>query len=113
MIQPRIHDWAQVYAARHRKHHATSDSVDDPHSPHHMTFKQMCRLKHMSQEDLVKYAADVSTPDDWMQKVLHEKYRYAGPLVMVLLTVWWFGIGGVVLLLGIRQITSGGRIDTF
>jgi stearoyl-CoA desaturase (delta-9 desaturase) len=113
MFQPRIHNWAQVYAARHRKHHATSDTVDDPHSPHHMTFKQMCQLKNMSQEDLVRYAADVETPADWIQQTLHEKYRYIGPLILVLLTVWLFGIGGVVLGLIIRQITSGNRLETF
>jgi stearoyl-CoA desaturase (delta-9 desaturase) len=113
MSQPKTHDWAQFYAAMHRKHHATSDTAEDPHSPHHQTFKQMCRLKYMSHEDLIKYAPDVRTPNDWIQKVLHEKYRYAGPLVLLLLTLWLFGVGAVVAYFIIRKITSGRRLDAF
>jgi stearoyl-CoA desaturase (delta-9 desaturase) len=113
MVLPKGRLWVELYVARHRKHHAYTDTVNDPHSPHHLSFKELCQVKCITQEDIAKYAPDVRTPDDWMQRIMHEKYRYLGPWVLQLIPLILFGIMGLVLSLMMRKLASGRRLDTF
>jgi stearoyl-CoA desaturase (delta-9 desaturase) len=112
MVLPQTQRWDQLYAAKHRKHHVTSDTVADPHSPYHQTFKQMTR-PFFDPKDIEKYSAGVETPNDWMQKVLQEKYKRLGPLIMILLTFWLFGIGGVIISLVMHFSTANHHLETF
>jgi stearoyl-CoA desaturase (Delta-9 desaturase) len=83
--------WAETYAARHRKHHQTSDTVDDPQSPYYLTVKQMLQGWKCHEEDVKKYCPEIKTPNDWMQKTMHEKYHFLGPWAVHLLTLLLFG----------------------
>lgn len=98
--------WAQTYASRHRKHHVTSDTADDPHSPYCMSFKEMCQPWRVDSGDYKKYCADIKTPDDWMQKNLHEKYNFLGPWVLHAVSFILFGIVGGLLSILIKEITK-------
>lgn len=99
-------NWAETYTSRHRKHHATSDTKNDDQSPHHLTLKQMCQPWKADQDEVKKYCPDIQTPDDWMQKTLHEKYRFAGPWVQHLVAGILFGYLGAVLSLVLHLLTK-------
>ena len=98
--------WAETYAARHRKHHSTSDSVNDPHSPYQITFKEMCKHWEPTDEDIKKYCPEIKTPDDWMQKNMHEKYHYLGPIFVHAVAFILFGSTGCLLSIIIRELTK-------
>jgi len=91
--------WAETYVSRHRKHHATSDTAQDPHSPHHMTWKEMRSSWYMDPEEVKKYCPDIKTPNDWMQRTLHEKYHNYGPWFVCALAGILFGLGGLVVMI--------------
>ena len=98
--------WAETYASRHRKHHVTSDSDQDPHSPYNMTFQEMCTNWKVDPLDADRYCPEIKTPDDWMQKTLHEKYNNVGPWVIHILSLILFGPIGFILSVVMRYITK-------
>lgn len=94
---PRSSRWAEYFAARHRKHHVFSDTKDDPQSPHHMTLKEMAHSYTFNEDDIAKYSSEIKTPNDWLQRVLQEKYRYLGPWLKIVVSGLLFGvIGGLI-----------------
>ena len=88
--------WAETYASNHLKHHATSDTQDDPHSPYFRSLKDMCdNPVTFDIETYKKYSKTVRTPRDWIQKVLYEKHGKHGILVWYALSFTVFGLLGV------------------
>lgn len=98
--------YAEAYSSRHRKHHKTSDTAQDPHSPFYMSLSEMCQPKLLDEKDVAKYCPDVKTPDDWMQRTLHEKYRHVGPWLVHFIALVLFGVVGALLSIGVRQLTK-------
>lgn len=95
--------WAETYASRHRKHHRTSDTINDPHSPHYYTMKQMIAPWEVNWEEAKYYCPTTKTPDDWIQKVLVEKYKKLGPWVVSLVAGILFGWQGLIISAIIEQ----------
>ena len=102
--------WAESYAVRHRKHHVVSDTPEDPISPHHYTLREIIRyyktLKPVDPEEVKKYCPEITTHDDWMQRVLIGKYRRLGPWVWHIAALILFGIAGLVLSIVVRYLTK-------
>lgn len=98
--------YAEAYSSRHRRHHKNSDTDQDPHSPFYMSLKEMCGPKSIIEEDVIKYCPDVKTPNDWMQRTLHEKYRTLGPWVVHFIALVLFGIPGAIVSILIRASTK-------
>lgn len=98
-------NWAETYASRHRKHHKTSDTPDDPHSPFYMSLRQMCQGWEVDWDDVKKYCSDVKTPNDWLQKNFYEKYRNYGPRFIFLVVLILFGPIGFMLSVIVREST--------
>jgi stearoyl-CoA desaturase (delta-9 desaturase) len=88
---------AKMWVAVHRKHHAKSDTVDDPHSPViHGLWKVLTRgtvlyRKAARDAELVK-AYGVGIQEDWMDTHLYTKHRFRGALVFLAAEMLLFGI---------------------
>jgi stearoyl-CoA desaturase (delta-9 desaturase) len=57
-------------------------------------------------QDIKKYCPDITTDDDWMQRVLVEKYRHLGPWVWHIVSLMLFGPVGFILSLIARYTTK-------
>ena len=98
-------NWQQHYAAMHRKHHATSDTPRDPHSPHQLTVKQLLDYKHyepgrpyyISQSEMELYASDVVSVNDWVERNVYCKYPKLGQQIFWILQTLLFGVIGFIL----------------
>ena len=98
-------NWKKNYATHHRKHHANSDTKDDPHSPQYFTWWQMCQVQnswkpghsgYVSKEDEEKYASDIDSGEDWIWKNLYSKYPRLGPTLMWIIATLLFGVSGFI-----------------
>ena len=90
------------WVAIHRKHHATTDVEGDPHSPAVEGIKkvfwqgaELYRAAKKNREIIEKYS--FGTPDDWVERNIYTKYSSQGPLVMLLIELFLFGIPGVTI----------------
>lgn len=96
----------QHFSATHRKHHARSDRADDPHSPFYFTFNQLVFEKvdgkgtpgkpyYMPPEEVQRWASDVPTYDDWLERRVFRTYPKRGPLIVAtvyLILFGWLGL---------------------
>ena len=89
-------DWVSI----HRKHHAYSDSVGDPHSPVVYGLKkvffqgaELYRAARKDKEMIEKYGH--GTPDDWIERNVYSKYSAKGVVLMLILDLLLFGLPGV------------------
>ncbi len=88
------------WVAIHRKHHAKCETEEDPHSPQVYGIKKLLlegselyRAEAKNQETLDKYGQ--GTPDDWLERHVYDRHRYAGVMLMLLLNVLLFGVIGI------------------
>lgn len=87
----------KMWVAVHRKHHAKSDTVEDPHSPViHGLWKILTRgtilyRKATRDEELIR-TYGVGVTEDWMDNQLYTRHRFRGPLVFLAAEVLLFGI---------------------
>lgn len=88
------------WVAIHRKHHATCETKDDPHSPQVYGLKtlllrgsELYRKESENQETLAKFGA--GTPDDWLERNLYSRYPFLGIMLMLLIDVVLFGVIGI------------------
>jgi stearoyl-CoA desaturase (delta-9 desaturase) len=97
-------DAIRSFVAGHRKHHANSDTVDDPHSPLYYTKMELFftmepspsnPVYYLTDEEIVKWAKDVPVFNDRLEEKLlqYSKYRYPVAGILALLA---FGFLGVV-----------------
>ena len=84
------------WAAVHRKHHAFSDRVNDPHSPQIFGLKkvffegvELYQEECRNLETLEKYGA--GTPDDWMERNIYSKHSKLGISMMMIIDLMLFG----------------------
>ena len=92
--------WMEYYTTQHRKHHRYSDGVNDPHSPHQLTFWQMFDYEHnesgrpyyVSPREIESYAKGIKTPKDWIQVNLYNRFPSGGYVVLSLISLILFGV---------------------
>ncbi|MFU8813974.1 MAG: acyl-CoA desaturase [Pseudomonadales bacterium] len=87
------------WTAIHRKHHATCETVDDPHSP------QIQGLKKIFWEGTEAYRAAATpetckrfgsgTPDDWVERNVYSRFGVLGVSVLLVANVALFGVIGL------------------
>lgn len=85
-------EWVSV----HRKHHARSDSADDPHSPQvhgirKVLFEgtELYRIEAANAATLEKYGR--GTPDDWIERHLYATHGVLGVTLMLVIDLVLFG----------------------
>lgn len=90
------------WVAVHRKHHAKTETADDPHSPHvlgiDMVFWQgseLYREEAGNPETLEHYGH--GTPDDWLERNLYTRFTYLGVVVTLALNLALFGVIGILI----------------
>ncbi|HET6631457.1 MAG TPA: fatty acid desaturase [Rhodanobacteraceae bacterium] len=90
------------WVAIHRKHHAFTETADDPHSPQVLgirkVFWQGVELYRTASEDqamLTKYGR--GTPDDWLERHVYGAHPYFGPALLLVINLALFGTLGVAM----------------
>ena len=101
------------WVAIHRKHHATCETADDPHSPRQKGIATVLfgglvlyRREARNQETLAKFGQ--GTPDDWLERHLYTAHPSLGIALMGLIDVLLFGLPGLVIF-GVRMGRRGQR----
>lgn len=95
----RTKEWTAV----HRKHHATVDTIDDPHSPiikgktRILLFGVVEYVKEAKKEDVLeKYG--LGTPDDWIERNIYTPHNFLGVGVLLgVINVILFGLPGLII----------------
>ena len=91
------------WVAIHRKHHATVETGDDPHSPIIKGINAVLwggwflyRKEAVNQETLEKYGG--GTPDDWMERHLYGRFLNLSLVLMLAIDILLFGYlaGGLI-----------------
>lgn len=87
------------WTAIHRKHHATCETEDDPHSPQILGLRkvllegaELYRAASTDQEMLAKYGK--GTPDDWVERHVY-RHRNWGVSSMLVIDLALFGVVGL------------------
>lgn len=90
------------WVAIHRKHHAHSDTEQDPHSPHIFGIRKLlfegAELYTEAGSDtglLAKYGR--GTPDDWIERNLYTPHCNWGPTLLAFVNVALFGVLGMAI----------------
>jgi stearoyl-CoA desaturase (Delta-9 desaturase) len=90
------------WVAIHRKHHAKSETAEDPHSPQIYGIKkvlfegtELYRAEAKNSETLEKYGH--GTPDDWIERKLYSKHVVLGISIMLLIDLALFGTIGITI----------------
>jgi stearoyl-CoA desaturase (delta-9 desaturase) len=89
------------WVAIHRKHHSSTDTEGDPHSPiiygvRNILFRGVYYyyLAGKNAKMIVNFGR--GTPDDWIERKVYTPYNYLGVVLMLLIDVLLFGVIGVV-----------------
>jgi len=90
------------WVAIHRKHHATCETKDDPHSPQILGLKkvllegaELYRAESKNNKTLEKFG--MGTPEDWLERNVYRRFSAKGVILMLLLDVLFFGIPGITI----------------
>jgi stearoyl-CoA desaturase (delta-9 desaturase) len=90
------------WVAIHRKHHAKTETAEDPHSPQiygieRVLFEgtELYRAESKNAETLEKYGH--GTPDDWIERNLYSKHVVLGISIMLLIDLALFGPIGLTI----------------
>jgi len=91
------------WVAIHRKHHAKTETVDDPHSPAVLGIKTVMTrgaelYREASKKDpkiTEKYGH--GTPNDWLERHVYTPHQSHGIFVMLFLDLLLFGIPGITM----------------
>jgi fatty-acid desaturase len=88
------------WTAIHRKHHATCETEDDPHSPQIKGLKRILwqgaeeyRVEAANQETLDRYGA--GCPEDWLERNLYSRFPVGGVSTLLVINVALFGVIGL------------------
>lgn len=90
------------WVAIHRKHHATTDVIGDPHSPKveglRKVLWQGAELYREASKDkamVAKYSH--GTPNDWIEKNLYSRHPSWGIALMFVIDILLFGLAGITI----------------
>jgi len=118
-------NFVRHFAATHRKHHRTSDTPEDPHSPSVFTFTQLVFEKidgkgtpgkpyYMPDDEVLKWASDVPQYNDWMEQNIFRTYPKQGPLLVAVMYLVVFGPLGLLIGLPWIHLTRiSGRMHNY
>jgi stearoyl-CoA desaturase (Delta-9 desaturase) len=87
------------WTAIHRKHHATCETEEDPHSPQVQGLKKIfwegteAYRAAGTPETLKRYGA--GTPDDWIERNLYSRFSILGVSALLVVNVALFGVIGL------------------
>lgn len=90
------------WVAVHRKHHATCETCDDPHSPAVSGIRTVLWAgvalyqKEAAQEETVRRYGN-GTPDDFLERHLYFGHRNLGVVLLLLVQLVLFGLPGVAM----------------
>lgn len=90
------------WVAVHRKHHAASDRVGDPHSPRILGLGRVLFLgtvlyqRAASDAKILKQYGQ-GTPEDWLERRVYEPLNLLGVVIMLGLDTGLFGPGGLAI----------------
>jgi len=98
------HGWGKRWSASHRKHHATSDSSEDPNSPQYYSLRELLtwwplspgKANYISPEDIQKYGKNIENHNDWIELNLYKKYPRLGLSIVCFSLILFFGLPGVI-----------------
>lgn len=96
--------YAETYYVRHTDHHRYADTKKDPHSPYHMTVRELLKPWKYDLKTLSK--SPVKTPTDWIQQKIYDPYRFHGKWILFLIAGILFGPWGFVLAWLIDTLTE-------
>jgi len=90
------------WVAIHRRHHASCETPDDPHSPQVLGLDTVlwrgAELYQAAAEDHDRVARFAQgTPDDWIERHLYRRHHYLGIGLMLLLDLLLFGVWGITI----------------
>lgn len=90
------------WVAIHRKHHASTDVLGDPHSPKVLGIKkvlsegaELYRAASKDKEMVAKYSH--GTPVDWVERNIYSRFSSKGIIVMLFADLFLFGIPGITI----------------
>lgn len=90
------------WVAIHRKHHAATETPDDPHSPKVLGLKkvlwqgaELYREASKNEEMVAKYSH--GTPNDWVERNIYTKHSAKGIALMFLIDLVLFGLPGITI----------------
>jgi len=88
------------WTAIHRKHHATCETEDDPHSPQIKGLRRILwsgaeeyRIESANEETLKRYGA--GCPDDWIERNVYSRFPIGGIAAMLVIDLALFGVIGM------------------
>lgn len=89
------------WVAVHRKHHVTSDTAGDPHSPRVVGLWRVLWLGTLLYQRAAGNAETIQqygkgTPNDWLERHVYEPLSHLGILFMLLVDVLLFGWAGLI-----------------
>ena len=85
----------QAWTAVHRKHHARTETGEDPHSPVHkglatVLWRGAELYRQAATEETLRRFGH-GTPDDWLERSVYGRYRYTGLAAMLIADLALFG----------------------
>ena len=90
------------WVAVHRKHHAKTESEEDPHSPHTQGISTvfwkgafLYRKESRNSETLKNYGH--GTPDDWLERNIYARHSFHGISILLVLNFILFGFIGIAI----------------
>ncbi len=88
------------WTAIHRKHHAATETEEDPHSPRVRGIREILwrgteayRVAARDAEMLERYGS--GCPDDWLERNLYSKHEMLGVGTLLVMNVALFGLVGI------------------
>lgn len=87
------------WTAIHRKHHATCETEEDPHSPQVMGIKKIfwegaeVYRDAATEQTLKRFGS--GTPDDWLERHVYTPHGVLGVALMLIIDVALFGVIGL------------------
>ena len=89
------------WVAIHRKHHQTSDTKDDPHSPQvygiwRVLFGGAFLYHTASKDTAMVEKLGIGTPDDWIERNVYSTHSRLGILIMLIIDLLLFGPWGLL-----------------
>ena len=92
----------RVWVAIHRKHHAATETLADPHSPQihgirKVLFEgaELYRVESLNAQSMQKFGH--GTPDDWIERKLYARHSVLGVSIMLVIEVLLFGPIGLTM----------------
>lgn len=91
------------WVAVHRKHHAFTDTVGDPHSPVTAGLRRILLegaefYRREARNPACTQQYGTGAPDDWVERRIYSRYRNAGIVGFVALELVLFGVPGIMMI---------------